>query len=154
MMPDLEKWNSKGSLLWIHGKHISVLPPSRLWLLMVSHFTAGSGKKVLWFVFLRKYSTVLRKLVSSQLRNHRKIRRKAQLPLSSSMAYFNFAFRDTHEQIYHDIVSSLLPVVYSVEPCHDILYCFYWYTAAAHRSILIAFDQMPERHALNAKRSL
>ena len=85
--------------------------------------------------------------MSSQLRNHHKIRRKAQLPLSSSMAYFNFAFRDTHEQIYHDIVSSLLPVVYSVEPCHDILYCFYWYTAAAHRSILIAFDQMPERHA-------
>ena len=45
------KWKSTGSLLWIHGK--------RAFLLVFTHATsetpiisAGSGKSVIWFVFL------------------------------------------------------------------------------------------------------
>lgn len=45
------EWNSRGSLLWIHGKRIFVLLASLLECSRSLIFTAGSGKSVLWFVF-------------------------------------------------------------------------------------------------------
>lgn len=59
-----KRWKSTkstNSLLWVHGKRVSVFLPSHQ-VLMVFHI-AGSGKSVLWFVFLT-YS-YLRKLISA-----------------------------------------------------------------------------------------
>ena len=65
-----EEWKSKGSLLWIYGIRISVFfLPSRLDYSRFPGFTAGSGKSVLWFVFLDYYCS--REFTSAQFRSHR-----------------------------------------------------------------------------------
>jgi len=66
-----EEWKSSPSLLWIHGKRMSLLfclrllhPPTFTPLLV-----AGSGKSVLWFVFPCRFR--LRQLNSSQFWDNR-----------------------------------------------------------------------------------
>jgi hypothetical protein len=45
------EWNSKGPLLWIHGKRMYDLLFQRFDCSRSRVFTAGSGKSVLWLVF-------------------------------------------------------------------------------------------------------
>jgi hypothetical protein len=60
-----KQWKSskpKDSLLWVHGKRVSIFLPSRFDC-SCSPYVAGSGKSVLWFVFLT--NSYLSKLMSA-----------------------------------------------------------------------------------------
>jgi hypothetical protein len=115
-----EEWNSEGSLLWIYGKRISVLPSSRIGCSRFPVLTAGSGKSVLWFVFLSYYCPkVLMSLLSSAIIEDIKVMHEARL---ASMAYFYFDFRDVHKQTRRDAISSLLfQLSAQSDDCCDIL---------------------------------
>ena len=119
-----EEWNSEGSLLWIYGKRISVLPPSRIDCSRFPVLTAGSGKSVLWFVFLSYYCPRgLMSLLSSAIIEDIKVMQETRL---ASMAYFYFDFKDMHKQTRRDAISSLLfQLSAQSDDCCDILYHLY-----------------------------
>jgi hypothetical protein len=119
-----EEWNSEGSLLWIHGKRISVLLPSRLDCSRFPVFTAGSGKSVLWFVFLGYYCPrELMSLLSSAIIEDIKVMHRARL---ASIAYFYFDFKDIHKQTHRDAISSLLfQLSDQSDDCRNILHRLY-----------------------------
>jgi hypothetical protein len=49
------EWKTTGSLLWIHGKRVFLSLFSSEQLLTDSDMVAGSGKSVIWFVFLPSF---------------------------------------------------------------------------------------------------
>src|SRR5260221_7772470 len=49
------QWKSADSFLWVHGKRVLLLTFAIRRPLTISHFIAGSGKSVLWFVLLRLF---------------------------------------------------------------------------------------------------
>ena len=99
-----EEWESKGSLLWIHGKRTFLSGGVQLHL--TASFVAGSGKSVLWFGIL--CTLCIQKLTfstSSAIIQHIEAQHDAR---SASIAYFYFDFRDTKKQQRRDLLRSLL----------------------------------------------
>jgi hypothetical protein len=103
------KWKSSGasSLLWIHGKRLyfSVSRYSFLWL-MITAFSAGAGKSVIWsasvsIVHVRELILFASSAVIEDIR----ILQKSGL---ASLAFFYCDFRDDQKKDRREILSSLL----------------------------------------------
>ncbi|KAH9010288.1 hypothetical protein EDB84DRAFT_1570636 [Lactarius hengduanensis] len=99
-----EEWESKGPLLWIHGK-------------------PGSGKSVLWFGIYGHRIQGLTFSASSAIIQHIVALRDAGL---ASIAYFYFDFRDTDKKHRRNLLCSLLIQLSAYSnPCCEILYRIY-----------------------------
>ncbi|KAF8461786.1 hypothetical protein DFH94DRAFT_687010, partial [Russula ochroleuca] len=85
---------------------------------------AGSGKSVLWFVFLGYYCPrELMSLLSSAIIEDIKVMHRARL---ASIAYFYFDFKDIHKQTHRDAISSLLfQLSDQSDDCRNILHRLY-----------------------------
>jgi hypothetical protein len=90
--------------------------------LTISHFLAGAGKSVLWFVLLRLFPFPLSNqhitFSSSIIEDIIALRDAGR----ASLAYFYFDFRDVDKQKLQNLLPSLLIQLSSrSDPCHDIL---------------------------------
>jgi hypothetical protein len=113
-----KEWESSGSLLWIHGKGLSLY--RQICILLMIIFAAGSGKSILWLVL--QLSLRMQKFIpsiSSAIIQHLITLRDAGL---ASAAYFYFDFKDVDKKHQRNLLSSLLiQFSYQARPCLDIL---------------------------------